>query len=133
MSHGAVSRWLSGSEPRPSRLLLLAETLGVDVSFFESNPSADYQAAKEQKLGGARQFNAVLEPVMRAGVLAALEALDQRLTAVAANDGEFSASNLKGSHEIIDDFAKWAAKERVKLRAAREQANQQPNEPTEIR
>lgn len=36
ISHSAVSRWLSGSMPRPARLLQLAEILGVDVRILES-------------------------------------------------------------------------------------------------
>lgn len=35
ITHSAVSRWISGSKPRPSRMAAIANALGVSVSWLE--------------------------------------------------------------------------------------------------
>jgi len=35
ISHSAISRWLTGSKPRPARMVQLAEALGVNVRWLE--------------------------------------------------------------------------------------------------
>ena len=115
ITHSAVSRWLTGSQPRASRMKDLAELLCVSVSELESgispfeeapNSPMKPDAQRDATLAAARQFNEALEPAARKLVKKTLRQLDSLLSTAAENDGGMHAGMVRMCHECIATFAK---------------------------
>lgn len=111
ISHSAVSRWLSGSIPRPARLKILSEILGVSVSFLESGYGSKQPATQPeaQKMGDliheTQDHTSVVReeycPPKRDETLALARARTERYSEQAGEALEETLTDLRDLLEIL--------------------------------
>lgn len=123
ITHSAVSRWLTGSQPRASRMKHLAQILCVSVSELESgvapaeqdaNSAIKPDAQRDATLAAARQFNEALEPAARKLVKKTLRQLDSLLCSAAETDEKVHTGMIRMCHECIDQFSSEIKNVRLK-------------------